>query len=108
MKENYIKKIIDGYLYQKKINNDVVYIEKLGNSIIIHVTKLFSSKTFVQSFDLIQYINNIFNQANEKAYHMQNVYLDTDEGLVVDEIMLELKIDDFIRINQKIAEILKV
>ncbi|WP_338754713.1 hypothetical protein [Leuconostoc mesenteroides] len=107
MKENYIKKLIDGYLYQKKINSDVVYIEKLGNSIILHVTKLFSSQNFVQGLDLVQYINNIFNQANEKAYHMQNVYLDTDEGLVVDEIMLELKIDDFNLTNKKIAEILK-
>ncbi|MCT8385670.1 hypothetical protein [Leuconostoc mesenteroides] len=108
MKENYIKKLIDGYLYQKKINSDVVYIEKLGNSIIIHVTKLFSSQNFVQGFDLIQYINNIINQANEKTYHMQNVYLDTDEGLIIDEIMLELEVDDFNRINQKIAEILKI
>lgn len=108
MKENYIKKLIDGYLYQKKINSDVVYIEKLGNSIIIHVTKLFSSQNFVQGFDLIQYINNIINQANEKTYHMQNVYLDTDEGLIIDEIILELEVDDFNRINQKIAEILKI
>ncbi|MCT4396797.1 hypothetical protein [Periweissella beninensis] len=107
MKENYIKKIIDVYLYQKKINSEVVYIEKLGNSIIIHITKLFSSQNFMQAIDLIQYINNIINQVNEKTYHMQTIYADTDKGVVVDEIMLEFDIKDFNRTNQKIADILR-
>lgn len=107
MSVDYFKNLVTGYLKVNELDLNSVEYEKLNGMVCVTIHNDSKSKNAYTVLDTIQYINNILNQLNFPAAHMQNVYRD-DYVHWLEDTYVEFTIDSYNQLNEQLSKSLNI